>query len=178
LGFGIKMSVCRTQYFPKVVADEVATALYNKLRDELPWQAGVPSRSGFTRKACALARDDPYFDICMEYLTPILQKLNIPYSILGIYVNFYENGQMYTPMHSHKGTHQLVLSLGATRDLVVGKKTYPQHNGDAIIFGSSSHGVPQSAQTDGRISIATFMVPYNPELVAALEEMANLMQNL
>jgi len=76
-----------------------------------------------------------------------------------MYVNYYENGKMYTPMHTHKGTKQLVLSLGESRDLIIGKKTFTMKNGDAIIFGSSPHGVPVSDTKKGRISIATFMIP-------------------
>ena len=67
---------------------------------------------------------------------------------------------MWTPNHSHKDTHQLVVSLGVTRTLQVGEKKYSMVNGSAIIFGSSIHGVPKDETvTGGRISIATFMVP-------------------
>lgn len=81
------------------------------------------------------------------------------YGILGVYLNNYENGLMYTPMHKHADTIQLVISLGATRTLKVGTKEYRMKNGDAVVFGSSIHGVPQEPSvTEGRISIATFMV--------------------
>ena len=53
---------------------------------------------------------------------------------------------------------QVVISLGATRTLIIGKKTFSLNNGDVIIFGSSTHGVPKEPTiTNGRISIATFM---------------------
>jgi hypothetical protein len=81
------------------------------------------------------------------------------YLIQGIYLNYYENGDHHTPNHSHKGTHQLVISLGQTRTLNVGGKDYSMENGDAIIFGGSVHGVPKDNSVNGRISIATFMVP-------------------
>lgn len=66
---------------------------------------------------------------------------------------------MYTPNHSHRGTHQLVLSLGGERTLNVGKTEYVMRGGDAIIFGSSVHGVKKEPGAEPRISIATFMVP-------------------
>lgn len=78
----------------------------------------------------------------------------------GVYLNYYRNGEMWTPNHSRPGTHQLVISLGATRTLEVTKKKIPMKNGDAILFGSATHGVPKEPEiTTGRISIATFMRP-------------------
>jgi hypothetical protein len=75
-----------------------------------------------------------------------------------IYLNYYENGEMWTPNHSHSGTHQLVISLGCPRTLQVTKKDYRMENGDAILFGSAIHGVPKEVNVKkGRISIATFM---------------------
>ena len=80
------------------------------------------------------------------------------YQISHIYVNYYKDGNMWTPNHSHKGTHQIVISLGATRQLKVGKKTFDMSSGSAIIFGGSIHGVPKQPDVkEGRISIATFM---------------------
>ncbi len=76
-----------------------------------------------------------------------------------IYLNYYENGEMWCPNHTHPGTHQMVLSLGETRTLVVAKKDYVMKSGDAIIFGSAIHGVPKDTSTEGRIAIATFMKP-------------------
>jgi hypothetical protein len=66
---------------------------------------------------------------------------------------------MYTPNHAHKGTHQLIISLGCPRTLQLGKKEFIMENGDAIIFGGSSHGIPRDNSVTGRISIATFMKP-------------------
>ena len=66
---------------------------------------------------------------------------------------------MWTPNHSHKGTHQLVISLGTSRTLQVGNKDYLMENGDVILFGSSMHGIKPDQSVNGRISIATFMVP-------------------
>lgn len=82
------------------------------------------------------------------------------YAITGIYLNYYENETMWTPNHSHKGSHQLVISLGDSRILQVGKKEYDMINGSAIMFGSTIHGVPKMSMfKNGRISIATFMIP-------------------
>lgn len=64
---------------------------------------------------------------------------------------------MYTPNHTHPGTTQLIISLGCTRILNIGKKSYQMNSGDACIFGSSVHGVPKDDSKDGRISIAVFM---------------------
>jgi alkylated DNA repair dioxygenase AlkB len=82
------------------------------------------------------------------------------YLVYGIYLNYYKNGDMYTPNHTHLKTHQLVISLGASRTFTIGKKTMTLNSGDAVLFGSAVHGVPKdSSVVDGRISIATFMSP-------------------
>ena len=89
-------------------------------------------------------------------------RVTLPYShiTLGTYVNHYRNGQEWAPSHSHRGQVQMIVSLGTTRNLTVGSKTYPLHSGDVITFGSSTHQIPiQSEVNTGRISIATFMVP-------------------
>lgn len=78
----------------------------------------------------------------------------------GIYVNYYRDGNDFLPQHSHPDTIQLVISLGATRDLKVTSKTYSLQNGDCITFGVATYGIAkQPTVTEGRISIACFMRP-------------------
>ena len=92
-----------------------------------------------------------------DILNQVFIKLNLhnQYQILGIYLNYYKDGNHYTPSHSHKGMTQLVVSLGTSRTLKVGFKDYRLNNGDAIVFGSSTHSIPQENTNEGRISIAT-----------------------
>lgn len=149
-----------TQYFPKLLDANMATTAYEYFRDNIQWENGIKSRSGFTRKAKSLSLTD---DVMVEeILMTAMNKmqLNQNYALLGVYLNYYQDGNMYTPNHSHKGTHQIVVSLGATRTLTVGAKKYNMANGDVIIFGSSIHGIPKQPEIkEGRISIATFMKP-------------------
>ena len=77
-------------------------------------------------------------------------------SLYGCYLNYYKDGTHYTPNHSHKGTTQIVISLGGTRSFVLGKKTFNVKNGDVAIFGSAIHGVPKQENAEPRISIAVF----------------------
>ena len=80
------------------------------------------------------------------------------YNVLGSYVNYYRDGTDFAPSHNHPKQVQLVISLGATRKLIVCKKQYEMSSGDVIVFGSSQHEVPLEPEiTEGRISIATFM---------------------
>ena len=75
-------------------------------------------------------------------------------------MNYYLNGEHYTPNHSHPKMIQVIISLGTTRILNIGKKEYKSSNGDVFIFGSSIHGVPKQLEIkDGRISIALFCSP-------------------
>jgi hypothetical protein len=148
---------CKTVFKREVIDSDVATNLYNLLKYNIEWEDGIKSKSGFTRKAKPLyygqiKEVDDVINIALVSLT------DTQYYIEGIYLNYYENGENYTPSHSHKGTHQLVISLGETRILKVGNKNHDMDHGSAIIFGSSSHGVPKDNSINGRISIATFMV--------------------
>jgi len=88
-----------------------------------------------------------------------LAKMGVTSSgVYGIYLNYYRNGEDWTPNHSHPGMKQVVISLGATRLLTMGKSSYAMNNGDAIVFGSGIHGVPKDPTcTTGRISIALFL---------------------
>ena len=132
--------------------------MYFHLMKNIEWEDGIKSKKGFTRKAKALDIGD--LEEVDNLILKVLSEIsNTNYFIDGIYLNYHENGEMWTPNHSHKGTHQLVISLGATRILNVSNKSYNMENGDAVIFGSAIHGVPKDESTEGRISIATFMTP-------------------
>lgn len=134
------------------------------MAENVTWVKGIRSKNGPTRlvKPIDLAQDD---DISQTIKSVVISALDsIPlqynYAILGTYLNYYKDGSMYTPNHSHPKQHQLVISLGATRTLKIGQKEYKMANGDVILFGSSTHGVPiEPSVKEGRISIATFMIP-------------------
>lgn len=150
---------CKTTFVKGVIDEKDSNNLYKYLEKHIKWEDGIKSKKGFTRKAKALNYgDNKKID---EAIDEALSKLtDTRYHIIGVYLNYYENEEMWTPNHSHKGTHQLVISLGDSRTLQVAKKEYLMEAGDAIIFGSSIHGIPKSdIPKGGRISIATFMVP-------------------
>lgn len=150
---------CYTKYHEDLLKEEEATQLYEYLKDNIAWVEGVRSRRGFTRKAKALDLQDDF--MVEEAVTMAVSALcKIDYRIDGVYLNYYEDGNMWTPNHRHQGTHQIVISLGAERSLMIGKKEFKMKNGSAIIFGGSVHGVPKQPEIqEGRISIATFMTP-------------------
>ena len=152
-------SRCKTKFLEGAVENDTALSLYTILRDTIEWEEGIRSRKGFTRKAKAIGHGTN--PLILEVIDETLKKItDTEYYIDHVYLNYYENGQMWTPNHNHPGTHQLVISLGCERVLELGKKQYKMKNGDAIIFGSSTHGVPKDEEcTEGRISIATFMKP-------------------
>ncbi len=95
-----------------------------------------------------------------EKIKDIIQRaymlLDINLLILEVYLNYYKNGDDYTPSHSHPKQIQCVISFGKTRTFILGKKKYRLGNGDVIFFGSSSHSIPKSKTKRERISIATF----------------------
>ena len=156
------MSRCSTTYKSDTFTEEASTDLYNNLVSSVRWHDGIRSRNGFTRKAHMVMPTDPLMTYLCYVVNIALNALpNKPkYEIMGIYINYYVDGKMYTPNHSHKGSHQLIISLGATRTLTVGKKEFAMKNGSTIIFGGAVHGVPKEPSIlTGRISIAAFLKP-------------------
>lgn len=122
------------------------TRLYYHLEDNIDWEDGVRSKSGFTRKAKPMQLGiDSVVD---NFILESLSKIGV--TTFGIY-GIYRDGEDWTPNHSHPGMKQVVISLGSTRKLTM-------NNGDIIIFGSAVHGVPKDPNcTTGRISIALFL---------------------
>jgi hypothetical protein len=55
-------------------------------------------------------------------------------------------------------TLQIIISLGATRTLLINNKKYNSNNGDVFIFNEQMHGVPKekSLSSSGSISISIF----------------------
>lgn len=149
---------CKTVFKESVILSDLASELYTYLKNNVEWEEGVRSKKGFTRKAKPLRPGMiPVMDYVIDHA--LSQMAQYEYEVLFIYLNYYEDGNMWCPNHNHPGTHQLVISLGGTRTLHVAKKEYPMKNGDAIVFGSAIHGVPKDSSKEGRIAIATFMKP-------------------
>lgn len=161
------MSRFSTQYYPSLIPRTEADQYYEYLRYTIPWSDGIYStRAGrVTRQAYSMPSTSirtEYDRVLQGLITYCSARVTLPYShiTLGNYVNHYRNGQEWAPSHSHRGQVQMIVSLGTTRNLLIGSKTYPLHSGDVITFGSSTHQIPiQSKVSTGRISLATFMVP-------------------
>lgn len=152
-----KQTRVNTQYYSKLIEGDRAMATFEYLKDNMAWIDGVRSRNGFTRKArpMVLGEDEVLDKIIVDTISALGMS---DVGVHGIYLNYYRNGEDYTPNHSHPGMKQVVISLGATRTLTISNKSYPLNNGDVIIFGSSIHGVPKDPTcTDARISIALFL---------------------
>ncbi len=151
------------------VNPEFALQLYDQLLP-LEWGAGIRTRNGgFTRHAIGIDLDhnEDLLTIVCEVLYQVYHKLEMKVDdakskIKGIYINYYKNGEEYTPNHTHRkeGSHQLVISLGCTRTFVLGKKEISAKNGDVMFFGNQIHGIPKDPSVkEGRISIAVFVEP-------------------
>jgi hypothetical protein len=124
------------------------------------------SKKRHTRSALPYDLDDfiefiHNFPDIIEKVTEVIYTFSERKFCAGLYLNYYKDGNDWTPNHTHPGTTQIIISLGATRTFQYGKKDIPSQNGDILIFGSGIHGVPKDPDvTNGRISIALFM--YNP----------------
>lgn len=146
----------RTAYYANTIPDELASITYELLRTTVVWKVGITTKQGAMTR-CQSPIDEESFEIVLPILQLATSAVNKTVSdIKGIYLNYYRNGNDFTPSHRHAGTTQLIISLGATRELIVGKTTYPLNNGDVIVFGGSAHSVPPSNIAEGRISVACF----------------------
>lgn len=149
-----------TKHYKQLLDPEICSFAYQHLVDNISWENGITSkREGFTRKQKALGFNDD--EIVSELIVAALEKTNIfqgkPAQLGGIYLNWYQNGNDFTPMHKHDSC-QLIISLGATRTLKVGNKNIASGNGDVCVFGKSLHGIPKEPNcNEGRISIALFL---------------------
>lgn len=137
--------------------------LYDFLKDNVKWGEGIKSKNRHTRSAAPYDLDEFMefiydFPDVIDKVIAVVDTLSERKVCEGLYLNYYKDGNDWTPNHTHPGTTQIVISLGGTRTFQYGKKNFPSENGDVLVFGSGSHGVPQEpAITHGRISIAMFM---------------------
>lgn len=152
------MALTYTRHIDNILDQDEGYKLYFSLVDTIPWQDSIKTRhGGFTRKGYSI-EFGRHSELDHAILTSLLNFGISKDKVLGVYLNYYQDGDMYCPNHSHKGTRQIVISLGATRTLNVSNKSYNMQHGSAIIFGSSMHGVPREPGIkDGRISIALFI---------------------
>lgn len=105
-----------TQYYPNQINTDYGTLLYEHLKLNIEWEDGVKSQNGFTRKEKSISPgDDRYFDT-------VIKTLNM--SDVMVYILIIIEMGMITPNHSHPGMKQLIISLGRTRTLTMGKKSY------------------------------------------------------
>lgn len=151
-----------TEHLPSVIDEVEATTAFEYLQNAIQWEEGIKSKKGFTRLAKSMRiTDDPIVEhIIMRTMTSLKEKsknnFNGQLVLYGCYLNYYKDGTYWTPNHTHKGTMQIVISLGGTRTLTVGKKEYDMKNGDVAVFGGTVHGVPKQDDSEPRISIAIF----------------------
>ena len=138
-----------------------ATALYEYFISNIEWDNNIALRNSrnddFTvkTKSVELGSDE----VIDTTIRDILSKLSIyPSTIYGIRLNYYRNGDDYTPSHTYAGIAHIILSLGATRTLNLNGENYDINNGDCVRFGIIEHGVPkQPSCTDGRISLVLYL---------------------
>ena len=85
-----------TKYHTSLLDGNKCSKAYVNLRDNISWEEGIRSRSGFTRLAKALNIGEN--KLVDELLTEILNKLSLEgkYNIFGIYLNYYGWNLLYT----------------------------------------------------------------------------------
>ena len=154
------MSKCKTTFLKRAVDGDITSCAFGLIDSNTTWTEAPRSKLGRTRQGGQVRMDSFIGEFILNLVMGVMKKMSTQnYIIHGIYLSKYKDGRDWTPNHSHKGTHQLVISLGETRTLFVSKKPYPMEDGDAVLFGSAIHGIPKSDSSGVRISIATFMSP-------------------
>jgi alkylated DNA repair dioxygenase AlkB len=158
------MSKQKTIHLSKCIDEIDANQLFEFLLKNVDWGDGITTKTGQLTRKQGIVTDELMFDMLSQIIQNSLEKLGIddlPFFGIGtesIYLNYYRDGNDYTPSHRHSDSRQLVISLGATRALKVGTKMYNLENGDVIFFGSSAHSVPKDESvTTARISVAVFL---------------------
>ena len=160
----IKSNKQKTYHLENELLGDDCSKLFNYLKDKVEWEEGIKSSKGFTRLARALSVEEfseVLCDISLSMYELIFNNINkycLRKECIGVYLNYYKDGTHWCPNHTHKGTTQMIISLGATRTLKIGSKEYLSKNGDIIIFGASSHGIVKEECQDARISIALFLI--------------------
>jgi hypothetical protein len=92
----------KTQLFGQLIQEDEAFALFYHLRDSIQWEDGIKSKKGFTRLAKPLTPIED--EIITRLVKNTLLKINASnYYLEGIYLNYYENGNM-DAYHSHLNT--------------------------------------------------------------------------
>ena len=142
---------------------EEAEQIYRILKKHVPWNEGVKTRYGKTsRLQCSL--DDCQLKIRLP-LTNIISKILDRNVVLGIYLNYYRNGNDYCPKHKHTDTKQMIISLGSTRVMKINNVDYEINSGDVVLFDDEEHSIDRIKEDgesrecmEGRISIAVFYV--------------------
>lgn len=148
----------KTLFKKGFISPDEATSLYHFLKNNIPWVESIRSKKGFTRLGSGIPLNSVYYDSFASHVCSFLSTLEDKYQIEYIYLNYYQDGSDWCPNHTHPGTIQMILSLGATRKMKIGKQEFEISNGDIVLFGSSSHGIPKDPFIkEGRISIAIFM---------------------
>lgn len=154
----------KTTVYRGLIDEKESKEMYKYIKKSVKWKNEIKSRGkNDTRKSCAYPfptyNPENEDSTISQFIISVFCKLKLPDNLehLGVYLNYYKNGNDFTPSHSHQGQLQVVISLGATRKLIISKKEYYLKSGDVIVFGSSVHSVPKESDVKrGRISIATF----------------------
>jgi len=151
-------------HLKRYIEEDKSLLLYNYLKNNITWGEGIRSKKGHTRSAIAFTLDELLtivddFPEVVAKISEVIEKYSVRKVCDGVYLNYYKDGNDWTPNHTHPGTTQIVISLGATRKFIYGKKEIDSCNGDVLVFGATVHGVPKQLYSNGgRISIALFLV--------------------
>jgi hypothetical protein len=148
---------CATTYSPAFLDPEVGLKFYAMLKDSIPWEPVIRDKKLLSKgKVVELNEYLDVLDMVMHCLNSMATRA---YAVHSIHLNLYETGAMVFPYSTHQGTHHLIIALGCTRTLFVGKKRYQLNNGDAILFGYGYYRIPEQTTTEGTILITVFMQP-------------------
>lgn len=149
----------RTQHYSKLLDEQETKNFMIWSAQNLVFTEGPKSRKqGSTRLATAIMPGEyEEVDELVGKVLSLLPDYKDGRELRSMYLNLYRDGEDFTPNHSHPKQRQIIISFGATRTLLVGKKEYKVEDGDVVVFGGSVHGVPKERQIkEARFSLALF----------------------
>src|SRR3972149_10526338 len=110
----------KTQYFHQIIPNNLATEMFEYLKNNVGWYQGVQIASENTRLVCHVDWGDEMGKTITPLAVYVLKMCKIEFSKLKFgYLNYCRNGDDWIPNHSHQGVIRIIISLGAKRTLKI-----------------------------------------------------------
>lgn len=150
-------------YKTAVITDDQATNLYYYLKNnfrEMDEANGMSITNDMDYFGCENYLVNPnefLFKGLSSMINHVLSQMDVRYTILSIYLNFYKDGQLFIPSHTYRDKCQLVITLGKGHILRIEDKNLYMQNGDAILSDAVDHTITRSNNNEMQMNITAYL---------------------